>query len=873
MVDPSNVQKGARTERQLAHINPEKAGARHAERLISKFAQKMGLQEASAETLGALAGPFAEQLAGQFADIFSKKGGVPTKELSKAFQQLTKLHDVDQFVVNPPATVTHKNGLIDGRTFRIKDLPERGQHKAEGSIVAAGHAVGTVFDKLGLDLKSFDGNIANVLDMAGSAKKNLGDKDSWITIVGQMAMAAFGQPGDAKTRFAAALGAGVDGVKSAALKPADKLEVIDTTAKVVGTESGTTTGLKNFAPKTSNMGSASGAFAVRAALLSGLKSQDDKVERTAGKVLGDVFRHLGVEPDKATKRKLHTMLKGLMADKSSSTGKTDVTSLMDRVLKKLAEKDPENGDLAALNELVQEAVAQNPDYVANEGIQEAFGMMASESISELVAKEVGIKPPKDSKLTDKLFQSLEDLLPTAPETTLNGTATEEVPHAETPPDVSKWDCDRPDIPQEFKDQAIQVLQTAEFPMEHPRAQAMTNALAEVLASALDPSTGNIADADFAINLQGWLVENGGADRAVFEGIYHNLGQAMGAHAKTAQVLETKMARYAELQNQQIDSSQSQSTVPLEKELEGLQRDIAMLQGSLRSGEEHLKGQIAMLQRDGLNRMRMMVAEDKAPGDGIGAATHGAAGGAGGVGGGGGGVLPTGNDAPPPPGGVPPGGGNKGNGLFGRDGGTTMGILPGFNTGLRPEDDYNSKNLTTQQQRAIKCGEVLADPSLCIEDKIFLFMMWFTAFTDQERESKLEELVQMDRETARNQKFTDELKSELKSLGTAREGDENKLVQAQAKVTRLEQLGGSPQDLDAAKAEVSECQTHLAERDAKIRGVEHELSDMNVKNDKAPKSREVLFMEIERLNQLRDKIMNMARSIMENSNRAIEKIFR
>lgn len=869
MADPTNVQRGARTERQLAHINPAKAGERHAERLISKFAQKMGLQEGSAETLGALAGPFAAQLAGHFADIFAKKGGVPTQELSKAFQKLGQLHAVDEFVVKPPATVTHQNGLLDSRTFSIKDLPVRGQHKAEGSIAKSGHAVGMVFDTLGLDLHNFNGDIANILDMAGNAKKNLGDKDSWITIVGQMAMAAFGQPGDAKTRFAAALGAGIDGVKTAAVTPSDKMEVIETTAKVVGTESGTVTGLKNHAPRTANTGSTSGAFAVRAALLSGLKSQDDKVERTAGKVLGDVLRHLGVEPDKATKRKLHVMLKGLMADKSSSTGKTDVACLMDRVLKKLAEKDPKNGDLAALNELVQEAVAQNPDYVANEGIQQAFGTMASDSIAALVANEIGMKPPKDGKLTDKLFRSLEELLPSAPETTVNGEATAEVPHSKTPPDISKWDCDRPDIPQEFKDQALNVLKSAEFPMEHPRAQAMTHALAEVLRASLDPQTGNIAEADFAVGLQAWLVENGGASREVFEGIYHNLGQAMGAHAKTAQVLEAKMARYSELQGQQIDSTQSKSTVPLEKELEGLQRDIAMLQGNLRSGEENLKGHIAMLQRDGLNRMRMMVAEDKAPGDGVGAAAHGAAG-AGGVGGGGGNVPPTGNGGVPP-GGVPPGG--KRNGLFDREGPSNLGILPGFNTGLRPEDDYSSKNLTVQQQRAIKCGEILADPALTIEDKIFLFMMWFTAFTDQEREQKLEELVQMDRETARNQKFTDELKSELKSLGGARETDENKLVQAQAKVDRLEQLGGNPQDLQAAKAEVTQCQSHLAERDAKIRGVEHELSDMQVKNDKAPKSREVLFMEIERLNQLRDKIMNMARSIMENSNRAIEKIFR
>jgi cell division protein FtsB len=56
-------------------------------------------------------------------------------------------------------------------------------------------------------------------------------------------------------------------------------------------------------------------------------------------------------------------------------------------------------------------------------------------------------------------------------------------------------------------------------------------------------------------------------------------------------------------------------------------------------------------------------------------------------------------------------------------------------------------------------------------------------------------------------------------------------------------------------------------------VESEHAELKRQQDQAPKSREVLFMEIERLNQLRDKIMNMARSILENSNRQIEKIFR
>lgn len=873
MAEPNKVPSVSPAERRAAHIDPAKAGARHAERLVAQFTKRAGLGDGAADALGAIAGQFAEGLAQHFAGIFAEKGGVPTAELSKAYKQLGKLHDIDAFIANPPADVTHDNGLVDSRTFAIKPSEQRGLYRAEGSIAKPGHAVGKVFDKLELDLKGFDGNVAEILDFAGAAKKNLGDKKSWMTIVGQMAMAALGQPGDPKARLAAAMNAGVEGVKSAASKPVDGLDVIDTTAKVVGSRTGTKTGLENSAPKTSNTGSQSGALAVRAQLLSGLKNQDDQVERTAGKVLGDVFRHLDVDPDKATKRKLHATLRGLMHDKSSATGKTDVVHLLDRVIGKLAEDNPDNATLKELNGFIKKATADNPDFVADKGLQEAFGQLAADGISEIVAIELGMKKPEDAKLNASLLHSLEDLLPEAPETTVDGKPVDGPGADSEPIDMSAWQADRPDIPQPFKDEALNVLKDLGLPLDDPKTAGMMNAVAEVMTRSVDQDSGAISPADFAVGLQAWLVDHGGANRKVFEGMYNQLAGALSAHAKTAQVFQQKKARFDKLQSRQADLTDRKNTASLEGELETLQNELTMLNNNLLSGEKFLGEQIAMLQRDGLNRMRMMFFEGKAPGDGIagGDAEAIAAATAGG-----GGVPPGGV----PPGGVPPGGGppngpgGPGDGrMFDRDGPTGMGILPGFNTGMRPEDEYNSKNLTIQQQRAIQCGEVLADPTLCIEDKIFLFMMWFTAFTDQEREKKLEELVQMDRETARNVKLKDEKQSELKSLQEARGRDENRLVQAQAKVERLEQAGVGGEELQAAQGELQECQTHLAERDAKIRGVEHELSDLNVKNEKAPKSREVLFMEIERLNQLRDKIMNMARSMMENSNRAIEKIFR
>ena len=204
----------------------------------------------------------------------------------------------------------------------------------------------------------------------------------------------------------------------------------------------------------------------------------------------------------------------------------------------------------------------------------------------------------------------------------------------------------------------------------------------------------------------------------------------------------------------------------------------------------------------------------------------------------------------------------------------MGRMPGLNFGGRPEDALNPQNLTIQQRRAIKCGEILADPALTIEDKIFLFMMWFVSFADQEREKKMEELVMMDRDHARLQRARDDLHSQLKSQESNLDNHATLKAQAEETVRGLKEAGkvDSP-EMKEAEAKLETYSGNVRECEQKVKKLEFQLNALSRKEDSAPKSRETLFMEIERMNQMRDKIMNMARSILENSNRNIEKVFR
>ncbi|MCA9552137.1 MAG: hypothetical protein KC933_19005, partial [Myxococcales bacterium] len=632
MADPNKIVSAGPNKVFKNRPTPEALGKKTGAAVFDMF--KRGLGDAGMEALGAFAKPFAQGLTEHFTKIAQDKGIISAKDTQAVLARLRDLHSIDQFIAAPPAEVTHGNGLLDGRTYSIKETGENGKYKAEGSITRSDHAVSMVFDRLGLDMKGFGQDVADVLDFAGNAKKNLADKDSWITIVGRMAMAAFGAPGSAQSKLGAALNAGINSAAEIAAAPAtDKLETKAQTAHVLGAGKSSGAGLAHTAPKTANTGSMSGAMAVRAALLSGLKDQDDAVERTAGKVLGQVMSHLGVLPDKATKKELHATLKKLMADKGSATGKTDPLRLLARTTEALAAQDPNSAVLTEMVALFQQ-VLEGPNAKPTPALQEAFGSLAASALTDLVAMKLGKEPPETDKLSNEVLGSLRILLDEmqgsgATQAASKVTAEPTTEKVEQPPvDISVWNCDRADLPEQLKSAALQFLTQNGIAADHPKSLPLTNALAEVLQSAVNPATGDVHPADFALQMQRWLTENAGASPKRFEGVQAMLSSTIQAHGKLAEIYQSTQQRYAQLQSQQAASTDRGNSTSLEKELEQLQGELARMGAALERGASKLERDIATLQQDAFQRMKEFIVDGKWAGDGAAAQTAAAGGGGG-----------------------------------------------------------------------------------------------------------------------------------------------------------------------------------------------------------------------------------------------------
>lgn len=181
-------------------------------------------------------------------------------------------------------------------------------------------------------------------------------------------------------------------------------------------------------------------------------------------------------------------------------------------------------------------------------------------------------------------------------------------------------------------------------------------------------------------------------------------------------------------------------------------------------------------------------------------------------------------------------------------------------------------MTLARRRAYECSLVLNDPSLSVQDKVFMFMMIYAAYSDLEREDKLRELTQLDERQA----SWDEKRSKLQKIRDESlnqvQRNTSRVETANERVKELEGKPGSERDLEAARRELAEAQKALTTaNEESIRASNEYLSAE--KEYAAPKNREVIMMEIDRLTKFREQIMQMARSIIDDANRLIERIFR
>jgi hypothetical protein len=215
---------------------------------------------------------------------------------------------------------------------------------------------------------------------------------------------------------------------------------------------------------------------------------------------------------------------------------------------------------------------------------------------------------------------------------------------------------------------------------------------------------------------------------------------------------------------------------------------------------------------------------------------------------------------------------------------------------RPDQE---RKIPLAKRRAAECAKILNDPCLSVQDKIFMFMMVYAAYSDLEREDKLRELNALEERKAdldarRDQKLTkkNELEKDLEQQKDKLQGIEEKMKAAgvdpkdldekvkaaggdqaalQKVVKDLQAQGVSPQALQLVEQRTT-AQNGLSRLNTNLRDASREYENSE-KETGSTKNRETLFLELDRITKWRDQIMQMARSMLEESNRLVERIWR
>ena len=258
-------------------------------------------------------------------------------------------------------------------------------------------------------------------------------------------------------------------------------------------------------------------------------------------------------------------------------------------------------------------------------------------------------------------------------------------------------------------------------------------------------------------------------------------------------------------------------------------------------------------------------------------------------------------------------GLEGNGLGGK-GGFRFGTANSYGTGGllgpgSPMDADGSKN-HIYAQRSLQVNAILNDPALSIEDKIFYFMMWFAAYADKEREQKMREIADLDTQNQENnlkrkglerdrqalygarktmqqgvqtaesklrslspkhEEITD-VKNQIAKLNAGENPDQNKLSDLNKKLSGLERLNrGNSEDITKASGVLNEAKSKMMQVQVKIEGHSKQIDQMAANADSGTKSRELLFMELERIQRFRGMLIDMANSFMRDMARRVKEI--
>lgn len=182
------------------------------------------------------------------------------------------------------------------------------------------------------------------------------------------------------------------------------------------------------------------------------------------------------------------------------------------------------------------------------------------------------------------------------------------------------------------------------------------------------------------------------------------------------------------------------------------------------------------------------------------------------------------------------------------------------------------------QRATVGWSILNDPSLSFEDKLFLFMMYMVQFAEQDEMKKMEEINELDRREELKNRNLAKLNGQTEKLANDRKTATNEVSAAQSQLDQLKRDKAPDDKIQEATKKLE----GASQRQEQARALEQQNKDAitTLKAQEAPAqadgkpapSRDMLQMELRRLEQWRGMLMDMTRQILEERNRRIRQIW-
>lgn len=202
-------------------------------------------------------------------------------------------------------------------------------------------------------------------------------------------------------------------------------------------------------------------------------------------------------------------------------------------------------------------------------------------------------------------------------------------------------------------------------------------------------------------------------------------------------------------------------------------------------------------------------------------------------------------------------------------GVTQGLPAGAGSPIAGPGGWDA-SLKGNQRSAVGFA-ILNDPSLSFEDKLFLFMMYMAQFAEEDELKKMEEIAELDRKEEMKQARLTKINADLPTKQAQRKSTDADAARAAADLQRLKEKDGVEPKVMQEATQKADATRAAAQR---ARGEEDALrqEQVQIKQESPPKSRDMLNMELRRLEQWRGMLMDMVKQIIEERNRRIRQIW-